>query len=157
MFRHPAWAVGSYRSGPTAARTVRNKSTEGLYHCELSTLYRVCKQYHFTTSNMHGIGIQKSPSLHCIIALHYTHAWPPQFFMLMHFGGKKFPIMRYTRIQWVFTFGTWCALARQQAACGHGRGRGYGYAMTLMRCRRPYGLHPRTVRISLWREGNIHL
>ena len=52
---------------------------------------------------------KRALALHCIIALHYTHAWPPQFFMLMHFGGKKFPIMRHTRIQWVFTFGTWCS------------------------------------------------
>ena len=27
MFRHPAWAVGSYSSGPVAARTLRTKST----------------------------------------------------------------------------------------------------------------------------------
>ena len=29
MFRHPAWAVGSYSSGPPAARAVGTKSTGG--------------------------------------------------------------------------------------------------------------------------------
>ena len=36
MFRHPAWAVGSYSSGPLAAKTVGTKSTGGCYHQELS-------------------------------------------------------------------------------------------------------------------------
>ena len=36
MFRHPARSVGSYRSGPTAARTIGTKSTGGFYHTELS-------------------------------------------------------------------------------------------------------------------------
>ena len=31
MFRHPGWSVGSYRSGPPAARTVRAKSMGGSY------------------------------------------------------------------------------------------------------------------------------
>ena len=31
MFRHPAWAVGSYSSGPPAANTVRTKSTGGFH------------------------------------------------------------------------------------------------------------------------------
>ena len=33
---HPAWAVGSYRSGPPAARLAITKSTEGCYHTEWS-------------------------------------------------------------------------------------------------------------------------
>ena len=32
MFRHPAWVVGSYSSGPPAARTDRTKSTGGFNH-----------------------------------------------------------------------------------------------------------------------------
>ena len=36
MFRHPAWAVGSYSSCPLAAKTVGTKSTGGCYHQELS-------------------------------------------------------------------------------------------------------------------------
>ena len=36
MFRHPAWAVGSYNSCPLAAKTVGTKSTGGCYHQELS-------------------------------------------------------------------------------------------------------------------------
>ena len=31
MFRHPAWAVGSYSSGPLAAGIVGTKSTGGFY------------------------------------------------------------------------------------------------------------------------------
>ena len=31
MFRHPAWAVGSYSSGPATAGTVGTKSTGGCY------------------------------------------------------------------------------------------------------------------------------
>ena len=31
MFRHPAWAVGSYSSGPPAAETVGTKSTGGFH------------------------------------------------------------------------------------------------------------------------------
>ena len=31
MFRHPAWAVGSYSSGPPAANTVGTKSTGGFH------------------------------------------------------------------------------------------------------------------------------
>ena len=36
MFPRPAWAVGSYRSGQTAARTVGITSTGGFHHCQLS-------------------------------------------------------------------------------------------------------------------------
>ena len=36
MFRHPAWAVGSYSSGPPAAGTVGTKSTGGCYHSDWS-------------------------------------------------------------------------------------------------------------------------
>ena len=36
MFRHPAWAVGRFRWGQTAAVTVRTESTGGFYHCEFS-------------------------------------------------------------------------------------------------------------------------
>ena len=32
MFRHPAWEVGSYRSGPPIAVTVGTKSTWGFHH-----------------------------------------------------------------------------------------------------------------------------
>ena len=31
MFRYPAWAVGSYRSGPPASKTIGTKSTGGCY------------------------------------------------------------------------------------------------------------------------------
>ena len=31
MFRHPAWAVGSYGSGPPTAGTVGTKSTGGFF------------------------------------------------------------------------------------------------------------------------------
>ena len=31
MFRHPAWAVGSYSSGPPAANAVGTKSTGGFH------------------------------------------------------------------------------------------------------------------------------
>ena len=31
MFRHPAWAEGSYSSGPAAAKTYGTKSTEGFH------------------------------------------------------------------------------------------------------------------------------
>ena len=34
MFRHPAWAVGSYSSGPAAARALWTKSTGGFYHSD---------------------------------------------------------------------------------------------------------------------------
>ena len=36
IFHHPAWAVGSYRSGPPAAGTVRSKSTGGFYQGDVS-------------------------------------------------------------------------------------------------------------------------
>ena len=36
MFRHPAWAVGSYSSGPAAASAVRTKSTGGFLYPEWS-------------------------------------------------------------------------------------------------------------------------
>ena len=36
MFRHPAWAVGSYSSGPTAAGTVGTKSTGGFHQADVS-------------------------------------------------------------------------------------------------------------------------
>ena len=36
MFRHPAWAVGSYSSGPPAAGTVATKSTGGFYRSDVS-------------------------------------------------------------------------------------------------------------------------
>ena len=36
MFRHPAWAVGSYSSGPPAAKTVGTKSTGGCYRGDVS-------------------------------------------------------------------------------------------------------------------------
>ena len=32
MFRHSAWAVGSYSNGPTAAQVVATKSTGGFNH-----------------------------------------------------------------------------------------------------------------------------
>ena len=34
MFRHPAWAVGSYSGGPPAAGTVGTKSTGGFYRAD---------------------------------------------------------------------------------------------------------------------------
>ena len=36
MFRHPAWAVGSYSSGPSAARDVGTKSTGGFANSSVS-------------------------------------------------------------------------------------------------------------------------
>ena len=36
MFRHPAWAVGSYSRGPPVARTIGTKSTGGFYRLDLS-------------------------------------------------------------------------------------------------------------------------
>ena len=36
MFRHPAWAVGSYSSGPPAAGTLRTKSPGGCYQADMS-------------------------------------------------------------------------------------------------------------------------
>ena len=36
MFRHPAWAVGSYSSGPPAAVTVGSKLTGGCYRGDVS-------------------------------------------------------------------------------------------------------------------------
>ena len=43
MFFHPAWAAGSYSSGPPAARTVGTKSTGGFYYSSLSPFTRACK------------------------------------------------------------------------------------------------------------------
>ena len=36
MFRHPAWAVGSYSGSPATAGTVATKSTEGCYQGDVS-------------------------------------------------------------------------------------------------------------------------
>ena len=36
MFRHPAWAVGSYSSDPPAAGTLGTKSTGGFYQADKS-------------------------------------------------------------------------------------------------------------------------
>ena len=50
MFRHPAWAVGSYSSGPPAAETARTKSTGGFHQQDGSP----CKLV-FESSNEHKI------------------------------------------------------------------------------------------------------
>ena len=59
MFRHPAWAVGSYSSGPPAAGNVGNKPMGGFYQADGSpcTIY-VKAQYLITafSSEMRTFG-----------------------------------------------------------------------------------------------------
>ena len=43
MLRHPAWAVGSYSSGPRATETVGTKSTGGFFRPEWSPCILVSK------------------------------------------------------------------------------------------------------------------
>ena len=50
MFRHPAWAVGSYRSGPPAAGSAGTKSTGGFFRPEWSPYKRPM----YRISHLHG-------------------------------------------------------------------------------------------------------
>ena len=53
MFRHPAWAVGSYSSGPLAAWTIGTKSTGG------------CSQQHWSPRSIYYSRLARIRVLSC--------------------------------------------------------------------------------------------
>ena len=66
MFRHPAWAVGSYSSGPPAARTVGTKSTGRCYQrdgspCRNYHILKVCRGYWFPQCFFFLAAVQEEP------------------------------------------------------------------------------------------------
>ena len=67
MYHHPAWAVGSYSSGPATARTVGTNSTRGFYRAD-GSLYK------------HHVEEMISPPPGSVLHGVVTTAGPVQFF-----------------------------------------------------------------------------